>query len=77
LFSTIKDPEVDLIHERTSNQTILEKKHPVRICAIVSSNWLQNRHLGACGKPPHASRSLVQHLSRQTSQIKNFTLDGA
>jgi hypothetical protein len=29
---------VDLIHERTSNQTILEKEHPVSKCVMVSSD---------------------------------------
>jgi hypothetical protein len=44
---------------------------------MVSMDWSQSGHLGACGKPRLASRSLVQHLSRQASHMKNFTLGGA
>jgi hypothetical protein len=29
-------PDVDRIHERTSNQIVLEKEHPVRRCVMVS-----------------------------------------
>jgi hypothetical protein len=70
-------PEVDRIHERTSYQIILEKEHPVSKCVMVSTDWSQSGHLVACGKPRRASLSPVQHLSRQASQIKNFTLGGA
>nr|XP_051215811.1 uncharacterized protein LOC127333471 [Lolium perenne] len=70
-------PEVDRIHERTSNQTVLENEHPVRRCVIVSSDWSHSGHLGACGKPRRASLSPVQHLSRQANHMKNFTLGGA
>jgi hypothetical protein len=70
-------PEVDRIHERTSNQIVLENEHPVSRCVIVSSDWSNRGHLGACGRPRRATLSPVQHLSRQTSQIKNFTLGGA
>jgi hypothetical protein len=75
--STVGGPEVDRIHERTSYQTTLENEHPVSRCVMVSTIWSHSGHLGACGRPRHASLSPVQHLSRQASQIKNFTLGGA
>jgi hypothetical protein len=31
-------PEVDWIHERTSNQIVLEKEHPVGRCIMVSTD---------------------------------------
>jgi hypothetical protein len=31
-------PEVDRIHERTSNQIVLENEHPVRRCVMVSAD---------------------------------------
>lgn len=68
---------MDRIHERTSYQTVLEKEHPVSRCVMVSMDWSQSGHLGAYGKPRLAGLSLVQHLSRQASHMKNFTLGGA
>ncbi|XP_071684968.1 uncharacterized protein [Lolium perenne] len=76
-FTTVGAPAVDRIHDRTSNQTVLEKEQPVRMCAIVSTDWSHSGHLVAWGNPRHARRSLVQHLSRQSSQMKNFTLGDA
>jgi hypothetical protein len=75
--STVGGPEVDRIHDRTLYQIVLEKEQPVRMCAIVSSDWSHNGHRTACGRPRRASRSLVQHLSRQANHMKNFTLGGA
>jgi hypothetical protein len=75
--STVGGPEVDRIHERTSYQIVMEKEHPMRRCVMVSTDWSQSGHLGACGKPRRASLSPVQHLSRQASHMKNFTRGGA
>jgi hypothetical protein len=33
--STVGGPAVDRIHDRTSNQTVLEKEQPVKMCAMV------------------------------------------
>jgi hypothetical protein len=74
--STVGGPEVDLIHDRTPYQMVLEKEQPVRMCAIVSSDWSHSGHLAACGRPRLSSCSLVQHLSRKASHMKNFTLGG-
>jgi hypothetical protein len=68
---------VDLIHDLTSNQTVLEKEQPVSRCLIVSSDWSQSGHLDACGNPRIASLSPVQHLSRQANHKKKLTLGGA
>jgi hypothetical protein len=69
--------EVDRIQDSTSNQTILENEQPVRRWRMVSMDWSQSGQLGVCGNPRLASRSPVQHLSRQASHKKNFTLGGA
>jgi hypothetical protein len=47
------------------------------MCAIVSTDWSHSERLVAWGNPLCARRSLVQHLSRQASQLKKFTLGGA
>lgn len=66
--STVGGPEVDRNHERTSNQIVMEKnEHPVSTCDMVSIDWSQSGHLGACGRPRRASLSPVQHLSRQAN----------
>jgi hypothetical protein len=75
--SAVGGPEVDRIHDRTSNQIVLEKEHPVSRWLMVSTDWSQSGHLGACGRPRRASLSPVQHLSRHANQMKNFTLGGA
>jgi hypothetical protein len=36
--STVGGPEVDPIHERISNQTVLEKEHIVSKCVMVSTD---------------------------------------
>jgi hypothetical protein len=44
---------------------------------MVSVDWSLSGQLGECGNPHLSSLSLVQHLSRQASHKKNFTLGGA
>ena len=74
--STIGGLAVDRIQDNTSCQTVLEKGQPVRMCAIVSSEWSHNGQLAGCGRPRRARRAPVQHLSCHASQMKNFTLGG-
>jgi hypothetical protein len=60
-------------HQSAKTSSIAEG---LEVDRIVSSDWSHSGQYVGCGNPRRASRSAVQHPSRQASQANNFTVGG-